>query len=580
MEAYARVWRRGLIVAVSILALSCAAPKKSATIRYEKQGAQKLLSVATSEPLASQAAEEILKKGGNIADAAVASSFAISVLRPHSTGIGGGGFLVFVPSKNSKALRSKVGAEAWDFREVAGHRASPGMYLLQDRLEAKASVYGPLATGVPGLVAGLFEFHRRHGRIKWAETLGPAIRLAENGFAVSPELAAVIARQRLHLSRDPEMAKHFLPKGRPLRTGEVLFQKDLGQTLRRIARDGRHDFYRGETARKVSDWIQAQGGILTLRDFARYRVREREALMGTWRGYRVVTMPPPSSGGVHLLQLLQITDGLIRSKGSFDSDSQTNLKILEIESFKRVYADRAQHLGDPDYHWIPVKELLNRKYLQSRVSEILKRAPTPSKEIKAWSSEHPETTHLSFMDSEGNALATTQTINTYFGASVMVPGTGIILNNEMDDFSIRPGQPNSFGLIGGMANEVRARKRPLSSMTPTIVLDQQDRPVLAIGAPGGSRIITSVYVGLTRFLRDGKSPEAAISDCRFHHQWVPDKVFMEPSCDQISALSKRYAVEESAEFGQLNMVGRDSQGRFFAVSDPRGPGIGAIYKKN
>lgn len=324
-----------------------------------------------------------------------------------------------------------------------------------------------------------------------------------------------------------------------------------------------------------------------MRDFMRYRVQEREVLVANWNDKTVISMPPPSSGGIHVLQILKMVDYLKTSGVVLDPDPRLNLSLLEIEASKRAFSDRAMHLGDPDFHMVPTRELLSDSYLRVRANEIATQKIIPGPRVVPWraaANKGPkQTTHLSFVDSDGNAISTTQTINTYFGAAVMAPGTGIVLNNEMDDFSIKHGVANAYGLIGGEANEIRPRKRPLSSMTPTIVLDSQNRPILATGAPGGSKIISSVYFSIARFLRDGETPEVAISSCRFHHQWVPDKVSIETRCGDLKEkLKKFYVAEDSSPFGELQMAGFDSQGRLFAVSDPRGHGQGIVvsYGKN
>jgi len=526
------------------------------------------LAIATSEPLVNAAASEIFQQGGSLADAAVAASFAISVVRPQSTGIGGGGFLIF---------KSKEGVvEALDFRETAPHRASPERYVRKGKADPQLSLNGPLAVATPGLVAGLFEFHQKHGKLPWSDVLAPSIKLARGGFPISEHMARAIQTRWSVIQKDSEMMRHFSRSGQPLKAGDVLIQEDLAQTLQRIAEGGAREFYRGETSRRIIQSMKTAGGILSARDLEKYRVVVRKPLEAQWKNYRVITMPPPSSGGLHLLQILKMTERATAEK------SEIPTSLVEIEAFKRAYADRALHLGDPDFHQVPVANLLSEDYLEGRAAEIQSGKILPGAEISPWKEEArklKQTSHLSLMDSEGNVISTTQTVNYLFGAAVMPPGTGIVLNDEMDDFSIQPGVANVFGLVGGAANEIRPLKRPLSSMTPTIVLDEKGAARMVIGAPGGSRIITSVYKVIANHLRDGLDPVQAMEKCRFHHQWSPDVVLMESRCEQLkSALESVYPVEiKDSVFGEVQLVGQSADGKIFAVADPRGHGQGRIF---
>ncbi len=529
---------------------------------------QRSLAIATSEPLVNAAAAEIFQQGGSLADAAVAASFAISVVRPQSTGIGGGGFLIF---------KSKDGLiEALDFRETAPHQASPKMYVRQGKADPQLSLNGPLAVATPGLVAGLFAFHQRHGKLAWTEVLAPSIHLARGGFPISEHMARAIQTRWSVIQKDPEMMRHFSRWGQPLKAGDVLIQEDLAQTLQRIAEGGAREFYQGETSQRILKYMKSTGGILSAQDLAKYQVVTRKPLEAQWKNYRVVTMPPPSSGGLHLLQILKMTE-IVGAEGSALPPN-----LVEIEAFKRAYADRAIHLGDPDFHQVPVSKLLSEDYLKARAVEIRSGKILPGAEISPWREEATkpkQTSHISLMDSEGNVISTTQTVNYLFGAAVMPPGTGIVLNDEMDDFSIQPGVANVFGLVGGAANEIRPLKRPLSSMTPTIVFDDKGESRMVIGAPGGSRIITSVYKVIAYHLRDGFDPGQAMEKCRFHHQWSPDVVLMESRCQEFrSALETIYPVEiKDSVFGEVQLVGRSADGKLFAVADPRGHGQGRVF---
>ncbi len=538
-----------------------------------------VLAVATAEKVASEAASEMIDLGGNIADAAVAASFAISVVRPQSTGLGGGGFLLYYDAKRKEAT-------AWDFRESAPSLAHSAMYLEKGQVISKASTEGAMAVGVPGLVAGLYEFHKSYGRLTWFQVLQPAIRAAENGAQVSEHLAKALERKSELLQKDLQIQTIFYPRGEALKAGDIFIQQNLAKTLQNIAIGGRDYFYQGEFANRLESWMKDHHGILQKKDMELYTVKKRQPLQERWRDYQVITMPPPSSGGVHLVQILKIFDEIPRNFSSEVADGNFYIgkMIAEVEAMKRAFADRAVHLGDSDFADVPLMELLKDGYLERRAEEIQKLGIIAANQIQPWNApesvpeEKTETTHLSFMDSEGNAISTTQTINGWFGAGVMLPETGVVLNNEMDDFSIQPGIPNLYGLVGGESNKVEAHKRPLSSMTPTIVLDRSNDVKMVLGAPGGSTIITSVYYVLSRVLRDGKSIQEALSDCRFHHQWLPDQVSMEPEClQEYDELSKYYVLKESTSFGEVEVVGRND-GKVYAATDPRGDGLPLVVQ--
>jgi len=563
---------------VVLFLLSCATTKQKALI---ERAALVDLAVATSEPQASHVALEIRSRGGNLADVAVATSFAISVIRPQSTGIGGGGFLIYYNAKLKKA-------EAWDFRETAPSRARAKHFLnTEGKPDEALSQSGARAVAVPGLVAGLFDFHRAHGKLSWPQVIEPAIQIAEKGAIASEHLVRALQSEKEELLKDPEISALFYPRGRALKAGDTFVQTNLAQTLRGIAAGGKDYFYKNEFASKLSLWMGEHKGLMHQMDLLNYRTKKRSVVREKWRDFEILTMPPPSSGGIHLVQILKMADEVQSAffKVSNERDSSgRSLKqiVVDIESFKRAYADRALHLGDSDFSPVPMKQLLDTRYLKRRARQIEKGKILPAEEISPWSREYlgkKQTTHMSFMDAEGSAISTTQTINGLFGAQMILPTTGVVLNNEMDDFSIAEGAANLYGLVGGKANKIEGGKRPLSSMTPTIILDAKTRAVrLVVGAPGGSRIITQVYEVISRILRDRVSPEEALGACRYHHQWSPDKVFVEERCaKEFGPLKDFYSLETKGSFGEVQVVGRDLRtNEIYSATDPRGQGIPAI----
>lgn len=527
------------------------------------------LAISTSEPLATQAAAEVFEKGGNIVDAAIAASFALSVVRPQSTGIGGGGFLLFYESKTKRTY-------AFDFRETAPLKASPQMFLKDGEVIPDASSTGALSVGVPGMIEGLYQVHGKFGKLPWASLISSSIQLAESRISVSKHMARALREEAEHLRNSEDARRIFFQGDRPLQEGETFTQPELAQTLRGIAERGSSYFYQGAFAQKLADWMRQNGGLIGLEDLAKYKVNTPRPLQAPWSSYEIITFPPPSSGGIHLLQILQIFDAI-----SSKYKSEYGKEGAEIESMKRAFADRAFWLGDPAFTIVPVRHLLDRRYMQARAKEIDSQVSTKAEDIRPWSREqlNHETTHISLIDEDGNAISTTQSINGYFGAKVIVPGTGVILNNTMDDFSLKPGAANQFGLIGGKKNRIQGGKRPLSSMTPTIVLNSKQNVELVIGAPGGSRIITAVYQVLSRILRDGVSAESALKSCRFHHQWSPDKVLVEPPCLKLcESLKAHYKCEvPSSVFGEVQIVGRTPSGDLYSAVDPRGHGEAIIW---
>ena len=535
--------------------------------------------VVAANPEASEAGIKMLENGGNAFDAAVASSFAISVLRPQSTGIGGGGFLLF--------YRQGIGkAGAIDFRERAPLDAERDMFVRDGRVVASLSRKGGLAVAVPGLVAGLLDVHHRFGNLALAEVMGPAIRLATDGFAVYPHLERAIRYREDMLAASEESKEIYFRGDLPLKVGEFLIQRNLAKTLVAISRYGNDAFYRGRTAEAIVTEIRENGGIVRQTDLETYRVINREPVKGVFEGAEVIGMPPPSSGGVLLVQMLNVLSGFPQMKLGFENPQFTHLLA---ETLRLGFRDRAYYLGDSDFVSIPVDLLTSSAYAKTQRGQINIANATPSKGIPIQEPakiESTSTTHISVLDQQGNAVATTQTVNLYFGSGVIVEGTGIMLNDEMDDFNAQPDQPNAFGLIGNSeANAIEASKTPLSSMSPTIVT--RDGVVeLILGGPGGSRIISSVLQVLVNVLANNMSLPEAMSAARIHHQWYPDVLNVEVNVgtardDLIKKLSEmghtikvsEWGPSKRSRFGNLQAIHVDTRtGTVTGVSDPRGEG--------
>jgi gamma-glutamyltranspeptidase/glutathione hydrolase len=499
-----------------ILASTANLARKSAVASGEKYA------VATQGIYATKAARDIFSKGGNAIDAAIAASFTLAVERPHSTGIGGGGFMLFREGKTKKIF-------AIDFRERAPLKSFENMFIGSDgKVVPNLSIDGVLASAVPGLVAGLLEIHQRFGHLSRKTILGPAIDLAANGFAIYPSLAKALLQKEEVLSRDPEASKIFLDaKLKAFPEGHILVQKDLAHTLERIAKLGRAGFYQGKVAKEYIALFKKEKGLLAREDLATYQVKWREPLKGDYKGFEIYSMPPPSSGGIHVIQFLNMLEkDSLHDLGIFS----TPAIHLAAASLQSAFADRARYLGDPDFIKIPVATLISKEYAQMRRKEFPKNRARKSSEVSAGDVsrfEHTETTHLSIMDDEGNAVATTQTINGYMGASIVIPHTGIVLNNEMDDFTAQVGASNLFGAIGGKANSIMPRKTPLSSMTPTIIV-KDGSPVLSLGAPGGTRIISCVAQTILNYLEFHIPLYESVTAIRYHDQWLPDVLDIDP----------------------------------------------------
>lgn len=519
--------------------------------------------VAAPEPYAARAAVEVLREGGNAMDAAVCTGFVLAVTHPPAGNLGGGGFLVVHTPSEDVVI---------DAREVAPRAASRDMYLDKEGNPVRtASLVGPLAAGVPGSVDGYLMLAERYGTMDRRRLLAPAIELAEEGFRVDQGLHDAIARSKDLLSLYPATARIFLPGGRVPQPGERLRQPQLAEVLRAIAEKGRDGFYTGWFAKRLQDVNRRHGGRITVGDLYVYRAKLREPLRGRYRGLDIVTMPPPSSGGVVLLQML----GILEIGGYADMRVEQR-RHLFAEAGRRAFADRAEYFGDPDFVVVPVRELLDADYIRRRFETISMTRATKSRELKpglqAAPEESAETCHFSVMDTRGNAVACTTTLNGAFGCGLAVHG--VLLNNEMDDFTVKPGAPNQFGLVQSSRNAILPGKRPLSSMTPTIVLDR-GQPVLALGSPGGPTIISTVCQVLANRFAAGMDLEAAVAEPRIHCQWLPDEVAHEPLPPaQTRSLARlgHELRERDRPMGDVQAVGRRPDGKLVAVSDPRGRG--------
>jgi gamma-glutamyltranspeptidase/glutathione hydrolase len=487
--------------------------------------------VVTVEPHATDIGIDILRSGGNAVDAAVAVGFALAVTHPSAGNLGGGGFLL---------ARFADGRTTFlDFRERAPAAASRDMYLDSTGKLTEDSIAGYRASGVPGTVKGLAFAHRKYGRKSWADLLAPAVNLAAKGFPITFAQAGSF-RNSERLDRFPESKRIFLKDGRYYEPDDLLIQPDLARTLERIRRHGSKDFYEGETARLLAADMQAHGGLITLDDLQAYTVVERKPLSGAYHGYDIVTAPPPSSGGIGILQMLGVLDGTGYERSGAGSAASIHTMA---EAMRHYFADRSEFLGDPEYTPAPVSKLLDQKYITAIRASIDPGRASPSQQVhpgKAGPPETSETTHYTIVDSEGNVVAVTYTLNGGYGSGVTASKLGFLLNNEMDDFSVKPGEPNMFGLIQGEANAIQPRKHPLSSMTPTIVL-RDGKFYFTVGSPGGPTIINTVLEVMVNVLDFHMNIQQAVDWPRFHHQWLPDELSMERgfSPDTIALLESR-----------------------------------------
>ncbi|MBI2713206.1 MAG: gamma-glutamyltransferase [Rhizobiales bacterium] len=534
MNRFARISAFALALLLTVAAYAQVAPVTRAPAIAP---AQAILAhngmVVAQESRAARIGVEMLDRGGNAVDAAVAVGFALAVTYPRAGNIGGGGFMLIHLAKENRDI-------AIDYRETAPSAATETMFLdAKGEPDPAKSRNSALSIGVPGTVAGLALAQRKYGsgKLTLAELIQPSIDLASKGFAVKDDLADSLPRAHDRLARWRSSAEIFLNGGRPLREGDRLIQFDLADTLRAIAQNGPNAFYQGPIAARIADAVVKAGGIVSKDDLASYRAVERPVVRGNYRGYDIVAMPPPSSGGVHLIEMLNMLEGTDLAKLPREQALH-----VEIEAMKRAYADRAMFMGDPDAVSMPVAGLISKKYAESLRAGIGERA-TPSADIRAGKPDEYEgrnTTHFSVIDRDGNAVSNTYTLNFSYGVGLVAEGTGVLLNNELDDFTAKPGAANAYGLVGFTANLPGPGKRPLSSMSPTIVL-KDGKPFLVTGSPGGSRIISAVLQVIVNVIDFRMAVDKAVSAPRLHHQWQPDQVLAEPDFppDLLDALARR-----------------------------------------
>ena len=528
--------------------------------------------VVCAHPEAAKVGVSVLKKGGNAVDAAIAVQFALAVVYPNAGNIGGGGFMVYRSSRGE--------TDALDYREKAPGKASRDMYL-DDKGSpiADKSLLGALASGIPGTVAGMVKAHDKYGKLNWKKDIQPAITLAEKGFPITAQQAAELNSHKAGFQKYNRKAIAFVKESSWV-AGDLLVQPELAQTLKLIRDKGRAGFYEGTVADAIVRSMEHTRGVISAADLKAYQAVWRKPVSGRYKDYNVISMPPPSSGGIALLTMLQQVSGYPLDKWGFQQDSTVQL-MVEIE--RRAYADRAKYLGDPDFFKVPQPLLLDSAYITSRAATISFEKATPSSEVNPGtlpSYESEQTTHYSIVDSQGNAVSATTTLNGSYGSLVVVEGGGFILNNEMDDFSVKPGSPNMYGLVGGEANSIVPGKRMLSSMTPTIV-ERDGKLFMVVGTPGGSTIITSVYQTILNVIAFKKGMQAAVAAPRFHHQWLPDEVYVEKgaiSTDTRTKLEARgYRIKERGAMGRVDAILINGSGELETGADPRGNDTGAGF---
>ena len=527
--------------------------------------------VVSQRMIASKVGAEILAQGGNAVDAAVATGLALAVVLPRAGNLGGGGFMVIYLKEEDKTI-------AIDYREKAPSAATRDLFLDENGdYDRKKAQFSLLSAGVPGSVAGFHHALTRYGTLTWEEVLLPAIKLAEDGFVIPHDLANTLAskRYRERLSADPAAAKVFFKENKEIYSaGEILVQKDLAWTLKQLSQNGPEAFYSGDIAKLIVKEMERNGGLITLQDLKNYNVAERQPLEGSYKGYKVVSMPPSSSGGTHLIQMLNMLEDFpIKEMGFGSADT---IHIL-AEVMKRAYADRSKYLGDSDFYKVP-SSLTSKKYAKALNKEISLDQITPSNEVSPgnpYPYESPDTTHFSVMDSYGNAVSNTYTLNFSYGSGKMIPGTGMLINNEMDDFSSKPGTPNGYGLLGSEANAIEGNKRPLSSMTPTIIFKDQ-KPYMVFGSPGGSRIITTVLQVALNVMEHEMNIAQAVHSPRMHHQWLPEVLMLEKGfgSDTEKLLeNKGYKLYQSSTMGSVQAIVKEGN-YFYGSADPRRPSAG------
>ncbi|ROI10156.1 gamma-glutamyltransferase [Kaistella haifensis] len=519
--------------------------------------------VVSAHPLASEAGAKMMKMGGNAYDAAIATQYALAVVYPQAGNIGGGGFLVGVKNNGEKFTI--------DFRETAPAKASRDMYLDKNgKANTTLSQYGRLAAGVPGSIAGFYAT-LKHAKLPMEKLIQPAIDLAEQGFAITEKEASLLNDQMKHFNEHNKI-KSVFQKNEPWKQGDVLVQKDLAETLKRIQKYGEKGFYEGKTAELIVAEMKRGNGIITLNDLKNYKVAERKPIVFDYKGNEVVSMPLPSSGGILLAQMLKMAS--YENLEKYQQNSAEAVQIM-VEAERRAFADRAEFMGDPNFIEDKTQMLISDAYLKNRWKSYNKNLATPSSEVGKiipQPKESTETTHISIIDKEGNAVSVTTTLNGYYGSKVVVEGAGFFLNNEMDDFSIKPGVPNMFGAVGGDANKIEPGKRMLSSMTPTIVL-KNGKPYIVVGTPGGTTIPTSVYQSIVNVLDFKLNPNLSVNAPKFHHQWLPETIAVEKGFPEstIKALeSKNYKFDRINQIGKTEMIVINENGNATAVADGRG----------
>lgn len=557
-----RSFSAGALIAFGV-ALALVPGAQAASVPHEA-------AVASAMPQATEAGRRVLNEGGNAFDAAIAVAATLAVVEPYSSGLGGGGFFLLHDAGTDRNVMI-------DAREEAPGGATRDMYLdAQGNPQPKASVDGALAAGIPGIPAALDHLAHQYGRLPLRESLAPAISVARNGFPVTPLYRRLAEFRHSVMKADPQTARVFLDQGRVPAIGHVIRQPDLADTLNRIATEGRKGFYQGRVAQRLVAGVRAAGGIWTRKDLDDYRIKERQPITASFRGFQVVSAAPPSSGGVVLKEMLNI----LTAKGYPKADPVEN-DHLEIEAMRRAYRDRAQWLGDPDFVTMPLQRLGSMDYAWGLAEGINPDRATRSDSLApvVVTREGPHTTHFSIVDTQGNYVAATLSINYPFGACVTVPGTGVLLNDEMDDFSQKPGTPNVYGLVGAAANAIAPHKRPLSSMSPTFVRNGDFVGVL--GTPGGSRIITMVFQGVLAATA-GKPVGDWVAAPRIHNQYLPDETQYEPGALDAAARQRLTAMghhlKEVSPFGNMQAVSWDRRtGRVDAAFDPRGEGMAVHF---
>lgn len=501
--------------------------------------------VAMPDSYSANAAKRVLQEGGNAIDAAITAQFVLAVTLPEAGNIGGGGFMTIYQNGQADFL---------DYREVAPLAASKNMYLDDDgNVIEHLSSFGILSSGVPGTVDGMWQAHQKYGSKPWHSLLAPAIKLASEGFNVHPVLAKGV-QWRIDTFNEKNIKVNFAKYFGGIKANTVFKQPELAATLQRIATKGRDGFYKGETAKIISQFMYENNGIITEADLASYQAKWRKPIQMKWREFEVITAPPPSSGGIAVLQWLTMFD-LLKQEQYIPHNSKHYIHLLS-EIGKRVFSDRAEYLGDPDFVKVPVNKLLNQTYLQSRVANVSRTQISSTEKMKPGLNESKDTTHFSIIDKWGNSVANTTTINYTFGSGVVVEGAGFILNDEMDDFSVKPGEPNLFGAVGGAANEIQPKKRMLSSMSPTILL-KKGKVKMVTGSPGGTTIITSVYQSILNVIEFNMSAQQAVNAPRFHHQLLPKNEIWHFHCidkEILQALNDMGYKTIPDTFGDLQLI--------------------------